>query len=92
MDYREKGNFLYPFPSPEKEGKTEKEKGFQKEKIEKIKKKKRQNFLRIFPVAPLPLFQKRKEFRKRRGKIPTPSHSHFPSKAGKGNEKKKEKV
>jgi hypothetical protein len=35
--------------------------------------------------------QKRKEFRKRRGKIPAPSHSHFPSKAGKGNEKKKEK-
>jgi hypothetical protein len=29
--------------------------------------------------------------RKRRGKIPPLSHSNLPSKAGKGNEKKKEK-
>ena len=63
MDYREKGNFLYPFPSPEKEGKTEKEKGFQKEKIEKKETKKRKNFLRFFPVAPLFLFQN-KELKK----------------------------
>ena len=74
----------FPFPFP----KTEKEKGFQKEKIKKKGTKNRKNFLRIFPVAPLPLFQKRKEFRKRRGKIPPLSHSNLPSKAGRDNEKR----
>ena len=61
------GQFLLssslPIPSPEKEGKTEKEKGFQKEKIEKKGTKKRKNFLRFFPVAPLFLFQN-KELKK----------------------------
>ena len=81
MDYREKGNFLYPFPSPEKEGKTEKEKGFQKEKIKKKGTKNRKNFLQIFPVDPLPLFHK-KEFEgegKRKKSFPnSPPSPSFP--------------
>ena len=65
--YPPKGNLLYPpislhspsFPFP----KTENQKAEKKEKIEKKGTKKRQNFLRIFPVAPLFLFQN-KELKK----------------------------
>jgi hypothetical protein len=39
--------------------KTENQKAEKKEKIEKKGTKKRQNFLQIFPVAPLPLFHKK---------------------------------
>ena len=60
MDYREKGNFLYPFPSPEKEGKTEKEKGFQKEKIKKKGTKNRKNFLHFFQLL-LPQKEEKRE-------------------------------
>ena len=75
----------FPFP------KTENQKAEKKEKIEKKGTKKRKNFLQIFQLLLSFFSPKRKEFRKRRGKIPAPSHSHFPSKAGKGNEKKKKR-
>ena len=64
MDYPPKGNFLYPFPSPEKEGKTEKEKGFQKEKIKKKGTKNRKHFLPFFQLL-LSFFSPKK---KKRGK------------------------
>ena len=53
MDYREKGNFLYPFPPPEKEEKTEKKKAEKEEKRKKFRKKKRGNFLLFFQLIPL---------------------------------------
>ena len=57
MDYPPKGNLLYPrisLHSPsfslQKEEKTEKEKGFQKEKIKKKGTKNRKNFLHFFQL------------------------------------------
>ena len=58
------GQFLLssslPISPPQKEEKTENQKGFQEEKRKKIKKKKRKNFLRFFPVDPLIFLPKKK--------------------------------
>ena len=55
-----KGKFLYPFLLPFPLPKTERKKDQKKEKIKKKGTKKRENFLRIFPVDP-PIFLSQKE-------------------------------
>ena len=75
-------NFPFPFP------KTEKEKDQKKEKIEKFKRKKKTNFLRIFPVDPLHLLPKKEE---KREEITKFSFSISYSLRRKKREKKREK-
>ena len=81
-------SFSLSIPPPEKEGKTEKEKGFQKEKIKKKGTKNRKNFLQFFPVDPLHLLPKKEE---KREEITKFSFSISHSQTRKNREKKKEK-
>ena len=53
-------SFSLSIPPPEKEGKTEKEKGFQKEKIKKKGTKNRKNFLHFFQLL-LPKKEEKRE-------------------------------
>ena len=75
---------LSPFPLP----KTERKKDQKKEKIEKFKRKKKTNFLEIFPVDP-PIFLSQKE--EKREEITKFSFSISHSWIRKNREKKREK-
>ena len=66
-------SILFPLP------KTERKKGFQKEKRQKINEKNRKNFLQFFPVDSLPLFHKKELYRKG-NRIHSFSHPLFPNK------------
>ena len=86
--YPPKGNFLYPFPSPFPLPKTERKKDQKKEKRQKKGTKKRENFLRIFPVDP-PIFLSQKEEKRKENRIH--SYSHFPLRPPFPNKKKERK-
>ena len=86
--YREKGNFLYPFPSPFPLPKTERKKDQRKEKRQKKGTKNRENFLQFFPVDP-PIFLSQKE--EKRKEITKFSFSISYSLRRKKREKKREK-
>ena len=77
-------------PPPEKEGKTEKEKGFQKEKIKKKGTKNRRNFLHFFQLLLPKKEEKREEITKFSFSTPLP-FSHPKSKKRRKRRRKETK-